>query len=222
MAIKRSVIFVLIITLAGAMFSGCAVLSGSGGSNPKILLCVGDSITEGVGVADAGTSSYPAVLSKKMGSRYQVLNYGVAGSTVLESDNAYTATTQYYHALNSGASIVVIALGTNDCRTTVWDAEAFETAYHAIVYEVYHAKADADIYLVLPPAIGITEYNYSNDILKNEMIPIIQKVADEFGFETIDVYSAFEGKDELYADGLHPNEEGAKLIAEMVQAAIKE
>ena len=183
---KKRTAIILVIILVALLTAGCSALAGLSGGNPKIVICVGDSITSGVGVTDAGNDSYPAQLSKTLGGGYQVLNYGVAGSTVNEGTSAYTGTAQYKRALRSGASAVIIALGTNDCRTTAWDAEAFETAYRALVNEIYHAKADADIILVLPPAIYITQYNYSNEILRDEAIPIIQAVADERGFKTVD------------------------------------
>lgn len=217
---KRSTAILLVI-LSVFFFAGCSAIPGLSGGTPKIVVCVGDSITSGVGVTDAGNDSYPAQLSKRLGGGYQVLNYGVAGSTVIPGSSAYTETSQYKRSLRSGASAVVIALGTNDCRTAAWDAEAFEDAYRALVNEIYHAKADADIILVLPPAIYITEYNYSNKILRDEAIPIIQKVADERGFKTVDAYSAFEGKETLYTDGLHPNEKGAALLAKLVRQAIR-
>ena len=218
---KRIIVFLTVIFSLMA-FAGCSMLSGLNGASAKIVVCVGDSITQGVGVTDASTSSYPAQLSKKLGSNYQVLNYGVGGTTVLDGDSAYTATSFYNKALRSGASVVIIALGTNDCRTDGWDADAFETAYQALVNEIYHAKADADIILVLPSPIYITAYNYDDEILRNEMIPIIRKIADEYGFKTVDAYSALEGKESLFTDGLHPNEKGAALLARLVKKAINQ
>ncbi|MEX1307245.1 MAG: GDSL-type esterase/lipase family protein, partial [Eubacteriales bacterium] len=123
MTIKKRKFVIILIVFVAFILSGCAALQGQTGFDAKIVVCVGDSITSGVGVTDASVSSYPAQLSKKMGGGYQVLNYGVAGSTVLEGGGAYKETRQYSLALRSGASAVVIALGTNDCRAGSWDAE---------------------------------------------------------------------------------------------------
>ena len=61
---------------------------------------------------------------------------------------------------------------------------------------------------------------YEGDGDKNEgQVPICRRVAEEKGVPVIDVHSAFEGKNELFIDGCHPNAKGASLIAETIHAA---
>ena len=45
------------------------------------VACVGDSITAGVGAE--GGKSYPAQLGKMLGDKWEVRNFGVSGSTLL-------------------------------------------------------------------------------------------------------------------------------------------
>ena len=51
-------------------------------------------------------------------------------------------------------------------------------------------------------------------------IPVITKVAKDLGLTTIDVHAALDGKDELIPDKVHPNAEGAKLIAQAVHDVV--
>ena len=43
-----------------------------------------------------------------------------------------------------------------------------------------------------------------------------------FGHPVVDFYSLFEGRTDLYLDGLHPTEEGHRMMAEAVYKAIRE
>src|SRR6266567_8819016 len=48
------------------------------------VACVGDSITFGAEVENRETNCYPVVLSKLLGHRFEVRNFGVSGATVLK------------------------------------------------------------------------------------------------------------------------------------------
>ena len=51
---------------------------------------------------------------------------------------------------------------------------------------------------------------------------IIQEIAAKEGMILVPVHRVLDGKMELFPDGLHPNDQGHKLIAETVAAAIRE
>ncbi|NJN78509.1 MAG: hypothetical protein HC803_09480 [Saprospiraceae bacterium] len=52
-------------------------------------------------------------------------------------------------------------------------------------------------------------------------MPKIDEVANSKELEIIDLYKALEGKGEYFPDDIHPNEQGAKLIAETVAKMVK-
>lgn len=54
-----------------------------------------------------------------------------------------------------------------------------------------------------------------------EIIPMIKKVAKKNKLPVIDLHSAMDGMPELFPDHIHPNEEGAKVMAKAVYDAIK-
>jgi acyl-CoA thioesterase I len=53
------------------------------------------------------------------------------------------------------------------------------------------------------------------------VVPMIQRVAADRRVAVIDLYAALRGRATLFPDGIHPNAEGARLIAETVARAIR-
>lgn len=51
---------------------------------PIKIACAGDSITEGAGLSNPSTQSYPARLQKLLGTNYNVRNFGGSGRTLLK------------------------------------------------------------------------------------------------------------------------------------------
>lgn len=56
--------------------------------------------------------------------------------------------------------------------------------------------------------------------MKPEIIPLIKRIAAALKLEIIDLYAALDGKANLFPDAVHPNDEGAGLIAKAVFAAL--
>ncbi|MCX7979372.1 MAG: GDSL-type esterase/lipase family protein, partial [Bdellovibrionaceae bacterium] len=85
------------------------LLSSPGFAKEKILLILGDSLTEGYGVARE--AAFPALLEKKLQSlpqKWKVINSGVSGSTTA------SAKSRLLWALKANPDVILIALGAND------------------------------------------------------------------------------------------------------------
>ena len=67
---------------------------------------------------------------------------------------------------------------------------------------------------------GKVRYDIQPDVIQDEIRPLVLRVAREMGVGVIDPYPAFEGKTDLFSDGLHPTAEGAALLARTVYDAI--
>src|ERR1044072_7428681 len=81
------------------------------------VACVGDSITWGSGVEGRESNSYPAVLQRLLGEKYEVSNFGVSGATMLKrGDKPYWEMSAFTDALAFKPNVVVIKLGTNDSK----------------------------------------------------------------------------------------------------------
>ena len=66
-----------------------------------------------------------------------------------------------------------------------------------------------------------TGESINDDIISKEIIPMIKKVAKKNKLPVIDLHSAMDGLPELLPDHIHPNEDGAKVMAKAVYDAIK-
>jgi lysophospholipase L1-like esterase len=73
---------------------------------------------------------------------------------------------------------------------------------------------------VKPPPIFDNEFYLRNTNLLEGIIPRIEQVANELSLTTIDVYTPLANHREYFMDGIHPNNEGASVIASEIYKAI--
>ncbi len=187
------------------------------------VACIGNSITYGAGISNRQKNSYPAVLGQMLGPGYNVKNFGISARTMLnKGDHPYMNEQYFKDAQTFNPNIVVIKLGTNDTKPQNWkfkdeymkDAQTMIDTFNALpskpkIYLCYPAKAYTDSW-------GITE-----SIIANEVIPMIQKLAKKNKLTVIDLHTATDGMPEVFPDKIHPNEQGARIMAKVVYEAIK-
>jgi len=193
----------------------------AGAENIRVA-SVGDSITYGFGTAwNRGNDSYPAQLQALLGGEYQVLNYGVTGTTLLKSgDKPYWESSFFQYSQESDPAIVTIMLGTNDSKPQNWNAEDYETQLVELVNIYKNLPSHPAVYLLTPPAAFPNSIGASNDIIQNEQIPIILRVGEQTNSTVIDIFSATKDHLEYFPDDIHPNASGNRLIAETIYAVI--
>lgn len=194
-------------------------------ATPIRVACVGDSITYGFGFADRGRDSYPSRLADFLGDGYEVRGFGVNGATLLKKGTRpYWTQDAYHDALAFRPAIVVIQLGTNDTNPQTWPEHGkdFVNDYTALVESFREIDADAEIYVCLPPPLFRDRgKEYDTDaILSREILPQIREVARSCDATVIDANAAVADQAALFPDGVHPNAEGARLIAEAVHQAL--
>jgi lysophospholipase L1-like esterase len=199
-----------------------AAIGLSGIANAQIkVACIGNSITEGYGLQNASTQSYPSRLKAILGNGYTVQNDGASGRTMLKSDakNSYWKYGKLGQALALKPDIVVIELGTNDANNFAgqWNTMGpeFKRDYLAMIDTLRTLSVKPKIYPVMPlPIRG------NNDPTLVKANALIKEVAAERGLTVIDCYAPFKDKAQLYNDGLHPNAAGADTMAHIVYRAI--
>jgi len=189
------------------------------------VACIGDSITYDFGIKDRGRDSYPAQLGALLGWKWEVRNFGVNGATALKhGTRPYIDQPAYREALAFEPHFVVIKLGTNDTNPKSWPAHKsdFYHDYFEIVRSFSRLKSRPRIYLCLPvPLFRDRGKEYDTDkILTGEVIPEIQEVAADHKLPVIDLYTPFEGKSDLFPDGVHPDAKGARIMALQVYAKV--
>lgn len=176
------------------------------------VACVGDSITE--------LSGYPNHVQQLLGDSYVVGNFGACGTTVsFHSESPYMQSEAFIEAKDFQPSIAVVMLGTNDAYRNFEDHRDHFVADYMMLLEALNALASKPhVWVARPPHI-FDEVWLSGRILSMEVIPAIDEAAKRANLPVIDVYSATDNP-ELFFDGVHPNDEGAKTIANMICQAI--
>jgi len=191
-------------------------LLGANEVTPIRVACVGDSIT--------AITGYPSDLQSLLGSGYTVGNFGVNGTTVLlDSWNPYMNQSEFQKALDFKPNIVIIMLGTNDDLQMLRPSNtSFEEDYTKLIYAFQQLESTPKIWIVTPPPIFSNSSDLSNAYFKGMIIPKIEDLAHKMNLPLIDVYSAFGNHSDYFVDGVHPNSEGAALIASEVYKAINQ
>ena len=205
----------ILITTSGIAAFDMSNLNKNHSADEVRVACVGDSIT--------GGTEYPADLWRLLGGEnYTVGNFGVGGSTAaLDSWNPYINNSAFQEAKEFQPNIVIIMLGTNDANPLIrTNNESFVKDYLKLVEEFQSLSSKPKIYLVKPPPIFCNGTTPSAEYFANYVIPQIEQVANQTNLPIIDVYSALANYSELFRDGVHPDEQGAILIANEIYKAI--
>jgi lysophospholipase L1-like esterase len=127
----------------------------------------------------------------------------------------------FQKALNFQPNIVVIMLGTNDDLQMLRAYNAsFEEDYAKLIASFQQLVSTPRIYIVKPPPIFSNSSDLSIPYFNEVIIPKIEDLANNMGLPIIDVYTAFGNHADYFVDGVHPNSQGAALIASEVYKAI--
>jgi acyl-CoA thioesterase-1 len=191
--------------------------------SPIRVACVGDSITFGSQIPNRQSNSYPAVLQRLLGERFEVKNFGVSGATLLKKgDKPFWQMTAFTNASAFKPNIVVIKLGTNDSkpqnRTNIAE---FAADLSAMVDHFAGLESKPKICLCLPVPVFKTLSGINEESVAGEVITAIKKVAAQKKLPVIDLHTALANHSSLFPDGVHPDATGAKLIAETVYVSIR-
>lgn len=201
---------------------------------PVRVACVGDSITFGYGLRDRQNDSYPAQLGRLLGNGWNVRNFGVNATTLLEKgDLPYFRQRQFTNALAFAPDIVIIMLGTNDSKhrddgsldsanaVDNWQHKAdFVPNYKSLIAKFRKANPKAKIYVCLPTPCFPGRWGINDKTIHNEIIPLVRRVARESKATVIDLYTPLAGKGNLFPDTVHPNVVGAGLMADTIYRAL--
>jgi len=179
----------------------------------KTILCFGDSITAGYGL-DETNDAYTGVLQNKidsLGLNYTVVNSGVSGETTAGGRS------RIKWVLNQDVDVFLLELGANDGLRGVPLSET-RANLQAIIDAVQQKNPSTVIILAgmeLPPNMG---QDYTNGFRT-----IFSELAKENDLKFIPfILKDVGGIAELnQGDGIHPTEEGHKIIANTVWEAIK-
>lgn len=189
------------------------------------IACIGNSITAGYSLNDATHESYPAQLQKLSGDKYDVNNFGYSGATLLKKGHKpYYKTAEFAAALDFKPDIAIIHLGLNDTDPRNWPnyKDEFAANYSWLIDTLRYANPSIKIFICRLSPIFSGHPRFKSGTRDwywqiQEQIPQIAK-ANQTGI--IDLYEPLHNRPDLFADNLHPNAEGAAIIARTVYQKI--
>jgi sialate O-acetylesterase len=194
--------------------------------HPKIkVACIGNSVTYGYGLKDPSTQSYPVQLQKMLGEKYQVKNFGHSGATLLrKGHNPYYKTKEFAEALKLIPDIAIIHLGLNDTDPRDWNnySNDFRGDYSWLIDTFRKVNPQVKVYICLMTPIFNDHPRFRSGTRDwywkiQNLIPEIAKV-NRTGL--IDLHTPFYFHPNLFPDALHPNKEGAIILAKTVYGAL--
>ncbi|MBR7116968.1 MAG: SGNH/GDSL hydrolase family protein [Clostridia bacterium] len=201
---------------------------------------LGDSITEGVGVSEI-SKRYASVFEELSGAK--VNNYGIGGTRIARQ---HKPSTKPRHDLcfldrasemEEGADVIIVFGGTNDfghgdaafgCFTDR-DEYTFYGAMHSLVLRLKRRFPDAELVFMTPlhRATEDVPKADSGKVLK-DYVDAMREVLEYYAIPTLDLYSVSgiqprteDDLDGMTVDGLHPNDRGARRIAERLYGFLK-
>jgi len=222
----RVYMFIIIVLLFAACGGGSSttVTPQQGDDEMQLMrvACVGDSITKGYGLEEPSVQSYPSQLASMLGDGWSVKNYGLTNSTLLQKgDDPYIHSSTFAESQTFAPQIVVILLGTNDSKPLNWQhKEDFVADYTALIRSYQALGSSPQIWIAYPPPAFPGIAGISDSTIREEIIPLINIVAQNTSVGVIDLYTPLSSREDLFPDTVHPNAEGARIIAETVYSAI--
>jgi acyl-CoA thioesterase-1 len=174
------------------------------------VVVLGDSLTAGLGLLE--NQAYPALLQAKLdadGYDYEVENGGVSG------DTSAGGLRRLDWALQGNVKVMVLALGANDGLRGLSVAEMKSN-----LTQIISRARDRNVMVILagmeaPPNYG-QEYATAfraafREIAQKERVVFIPFLLDRVA-----------GRPDLnQSDGIHPNEQGARIVADTVWKVLR-
>ena len=194
-------------------------------AQPVRVACVGNSITYGTGIADREHFSYPVQLQKMLGNGYVVGNFGKPGATLLyKGHRPYVEQPEFKEALRFKGDIAVIHLGINDTDPRNWPnyRDEFVKDYLSIMDSLRAANPKVRFILarMTPIADRHPRFQSGTKQWHDEIQTAIETVARVSGAELIDFHEPLNPYPNLLPDAIHPNPEGAGILAKTVYGGI--
>jgi lysophospholipase L1-like esterase len=186
------------------------------------IACIGDSLTYGYLVEDREINCYPVVLNELLGEDYAVGNFGVNGHTMLKSgDKPFWTHENFKLSTLFEPDIVIIMLGSNDSKphnfTTI---DQYVADYEEMINHYRSLTSKPRIYIATPPTV-FTPIKPTTLTIRREQVNLmadsIRKLGKKLRISVIDINKVTANYAEGFvADGVHTNQLGAKLIANVM------
>ena len=221
----RLTFFLLAAILLLLPASGFAQKKKTASDAPVRVACVGNSITYGFRLPDPARDSYPSQLQLLLGDGYEVGNFGHSGATLLRrAYRPYFDMPEYKQAMEFKGDIIVIHLGINDTDPRAWPelGDEFVGDYLALIDSLRSVNPRARVLIARMTPIADRHPRFLSGTLQwhGEIQQAIEEVARISGAELIDFFEPLYPYPWLLPDAIHPDVEGAAIMAKTVCSAI--
>ena len=216
--------------LAGALALTLVFVPADARRKPKVepkikVSCVGNSITYGMRLEDREHESYPARLQEMLGDRYEVANFGKSGATLLRHGHRpYFEQEEFRQAMAFAGDIVVIHLGINDTDPRNWPhyQDEFVGDYLALIDSLRSVNPQARFLIarMTPICSNHSRFISGTKTWHGQIQEAIETVAHAAGAELIDFYGPLYPYPWMFPDAVHPDAEGAGILAKTVYQGI--
>ena len=202
------------------------LIAVTGYAQDKIkVACVGNSITYGTGVAEREKNAYPVKLQQMLGDKYEVGNFGKPGATLLNKGHRpYTQQQEYKDALAFAGDIVVIHLGINDTDPRNWPnyRDEFIGDYRSLMQSFREVNPKVRFLLARMTPLSDRHYRFESGTRDwhAEIQLAIECIAKAEGVQLIDFHEPLYPYPYILEDAVHPNAEGAAILAKTVYEGI--
>ena len=189
------------------------------------VACIGNSVTYGMTHKNPAETSYPTRLQQLLGEEYEVRNFGHSGATLLSKGHRpYINLPEYKAALEFAPDIAIIHLGLNDTDPRNWPnyRDEFYGDYTNIIEALREKNPKVNVYVCRMTPI----FNWHRRFKSGtrdwywQIQSVIEDIAENGNFELINLSRYLYNRPDLMPDALHPNEQGAGIIAKQVYSAI--
>lgn len=189
------------------------------------VACIGNSVTYGYGLQNREQECYPARLQNLLGDSYTVVNFGHSGATLLKkAHNPYYKTKEFADAISFSPDIAIIHLGLNDTDPRDWPNyhDDFEADYAWLISAFRKANPSVKIYIcrLTPIFSGHPRFKSGTRDWYWQIQNLIPVIAKANTTSLIDLHTPLYARPDLFADNLHPDKEGAAILATTVYHAI--
>lgn len=199
-------------TVSSAPVAANQDAASSAASSFKIAF-LGDSLTAGLGLLTQ--QAYPSLIEEAFAAEgyrdVEIVNAGISGDTTAGGRR------RVEQALEPGVRILVVALGANDALRGLTPAET-----HDNLAAIIEAARDRDLAVLLAGMEAPT--NYGEDY-RTAFRDVYARLAREYRTHVVFVPFLLEGVAGNaalnQADGIHPNEKGARVIADALYPRLR-
>lgn len=187
-------------------------------SHPVKVACVGASTVYGANIDNQPLNSFPAQLGRMLGNNWDVRNFGVNSTGILKKgDFPYWNTAAFKAAQAFNPDVVILMLGVNDVKPQNWKYKAdFFSNYKEMIGIFRSLPSHPKIYLCREIPVFQDHWGITAKVVNSELDPMKKKLAKEVRLPIIDLYTPMINDSIMFGDGVHPDAEGAGIMARIV------